>query len=121
MFGMLVSETWMEKLPMAMVELFRGGMSDHVVLITRLCALAASRRAFRAFNSWFDSQEVVSLVENAWSIVPEGNPLTPLSSNGPGTKPTDQEKLNRMIQLKDELQAHFEDLEKNARQLSHQN
>lgn len=58
---MLVSETWMEKLPMAMVELFRGGMSDHVALIARLCALAANRewRPFRAFNSWFDLQEVV--------------------------------------------------------------
>jgi len=61
---------------MALVELFHGGMSYHVALITRLKDLMGSWKPFRAFNSWFKKQEVRNLIQEAWKIRIIGNPLS---------------------------------------------
>lgn len=46
----------MEKWDLAIVELFRGGRSDHTTQIVRLREEMGSRKRFRAFNSWFNKE-----------------------------------------------------------------
>lgn len=71
----LIRKEWLETWSLAVVELFLGGTTDHVVLILQLQDAEGSRKSFRSFNSWFDKEEVKMMVGEAWKLEVVGNPL----------------------------------------------
>lgn len=65
---MLVSDVWFSKWPLATIELFKGGTSDHLAQITRLREIGGRMYLFRAFNSWWKKEEVKELAREAWNL-----------------------------------------------------
>lgn len=72
---MLVTKPRLSKWPLAALEHFWGDTSDHVTLITCIGGIEGSRWPFYVFNSWFDKEQVKSLVKDNWCTMLTANPL----------------------------------------------